>query len=182
MWSFFLATLMAMTVVLTTPEAMAFSASQDTFPPCRADRVALRIDGGNREFDGMSLSGMSLELQSRSAGTCMLAALPVLRFQDASRQNMAAAPRSSRGMHPGPVVLPIRLSPDQTVVSEVRWVSGDVYDQGRGIQPAYVGIAIDGKTIWTTFHGQLYGPREAGPTYRATRFAPRSGRTGQRPL
>lgn len=175
----YLKAIWVLAAVVIAPRVVAFPVLSQTAPSCQADQVRLRVDDGHGYFDGMSQSGMFLILQNSSSSACTLPARPELSFQDMYHQTLPAAFRSPPGMHPGPVILPIKLLPHETVSSEVRWVSQDVYDPGRCVQPAYVAVAVDGKSIWTTFHGQLCGPQDKGPTYKATLLVPHNDVAGK---
>lgn len=172
--------LMAWVIVLVAPRAWAFPPLPVMPQLCKADQIHLDVDSGNGYFNGMSQSGMFLALKNMSSSACMLPARPELVFEDAGHHVLQAIVQTSPGMHPGPVILPIRLKQHETVVSQVRWVSGEVYDHSRCIHPTYVALRVGEQLVRKAFHGQLCGPQEKGPSYKATFFGTDNRPDGQR--
>jgi hypothetical protein len=139
-------------------------------PTCQPDQLALSVDDGQGRFDGMSQSGMVLTVTHRGNASCALPLRPELRFEDSQHQPLPVSMRVAPGMHPGPVLLPIVLGAHTVATSDVRWVTGDVYDSGLCVTPAYVSLRVGKHVLRAPFRGRLCGPRETGPYYRATLF------------
>jgi hypothetical protein len=152
--------------LVSAPSAIAAPAA----PTCQPEQLALSVDDGQGRFDGMSQSGMVLALKHRGHGSCALPQRPELRFEDSEHRPLQVSERAAPGMHPGPVLVPIVLAAHVLATSDVRWVSGDVYENGVCVAPAYVSLQVGEHAIRAPFRGRLCGPRETGPSYRATPF------------
>jgi Protein of unknown function (DUF4232) len=139
-------------------------------PTCEPDQLTLRVDDGQGRFDGMSQSGMVLTVTHRGHASCSLPLRPELGFEDSQHQPLPVSQRMAPGMHPGPVLVPIVLAAHALATSDVRWVSGDVYDNGLCITPAFVSLQVGEHVLRAPFRGRLCGPHETGPYYRATLF------------
>jgi hypothetical protein len=128
-------------------------------PPCRPAHLRLSFDGRDGDFNGMSHAGTALTI--RNVGPdCTLPALPVVTFRDARGRTLPASRRAPVGMHPGPVMLPVRLGGGHSAVAEMRWVSGPVFAQNRSVRAASVSVRIGGATLRAPLKAVLYG--EAG--------------------
>ena len=99
-------------------------------PECSAAQLSAAVDGENGNFDGMSHSGTLLVLRNISPTACSVAGYPALTFMDAAGKTLAIAREVPKGMHPGPVVLPVRVVPGAEVTATLKWVSGDVFSNG----------------------------------------------------
>ncbi|HEY9134151.1 MAG TPA: DUF4232 domain-containing protein [Dyella sp.] len=163
-----LAIRLAACVVLALPMA----AWAQTAPPCRADRLALNTDDGQGRFNGMSQSGMVLTVTNRGDDVCSLSARPILKFRDRDRKPLPITARAQPGMRPGPVLLPIVVKPHASVSSEIRWVSGNVYENGQCVSAAYVTLILDKGSIAAAMQGHFCGPSPGKPSYRASTFTP----------
>jgi hypothetical protein len=135
---------------LTAPAAL---------PPCRPAHLRLSLDGRDGDFNGMSHGGTALTI--RNVGpACTLPALPIVTFRDARGRALPASRRAPVGMHPGPVMLPVRLAAGHGAVAELRWVSGPVFSRNRSISTANVSVRIGGGTLRAPLRAVPYG--EAG--------------------
>jgi hypothetical protein len=106
---------------------------------CRAADLKLSTGGDPGDFNGMSHSGTLLIVRNVGRRTCSVPGLPVLTFRISS----GAAPIRRNvppGMHPGPVVLPVRLAPGAVASTPLRWVSGTVFDKT---------LCYDVLNVWT---------------------------------
>jgi hypothetical protein len=105
----------------------------------------------------MSHSGAELLL--RNVGPdCMLPALAEIHLLDARKRVLPAIRRAPVGMHPGPVMMPVRLGHGQQIGTALRWVSGPVYSRNRHIQAAAVTVRIGRALLRARLVAVLYGP------------------------
>ena len=128
--------------------------------PCNPSNLAISFDGKDGEFGGMSHSGTQMTVRSRGHAACLLAGLPTVSFRNAEGEPLPIGRKAPPGMHPGPVVLPVRLDPGATARADLRWVSADVYENGRCLKPTQVTITLVGKRTTLPFAGTICG--EAG--------------------
>lgn len=118
---------------------------------CLPSQLTLSLDSRNGEFDGMSQSGTLLALRNTGHTACTLTPLPALIFEDTKQQSLTVKRRIPRGMHPGPVLLPVAIAPGQTVASKLHWVASDAFDAGNCITPAFVSLQMKGSTLRVPF-------------------------------
>lgn len=128
-----------------------------TLPTCRATQVRLSVDGRNGDFDGMSHSGVELSLRNAGAD-CQLPGLPAIELRDARGRLLPASRQAPIGMHPGPVVLPVRLAAGHRIATDIRWVSGPVFPKSHSIRAASIGVRIGATLIRTPLKAVLFGP------------------------
>jgi hypothetical protein len=114
-------------------------------------QLTVVLDGRNGEFDGMSQSGALLVLRNTGHIACTLSPLPALTFEDARQQPLTMERRPPRGMHPGPVLLPVAVTPGQKVATRLRWVASDAFDAGNCVSPAFVSLTLKGGTLRVPF-------------------------------
>ena len=100
---------------------------------CQPGNLRLSIDHRNGQYDGMSHRGVVLDIRNTGTTDCELDARPDLTFSGALNDGTPATAeaQSPAGMHPGPVLPPVTLAPQQTQHTLIRWVSGDVFDDGH---------------------------------------------------
>ncbi|MFZ4170538.1 DUF4232 domain-containing protein [Enterobacter ludwigii] len=122
---------------------------------CQQSGITLRIDDRHGQYDGMSQGGTTLMLQNTGAGACLLPQLPALSFSDAEHHPVMAERRPVPGMHPGPVLPPVTVAAGAELQTELHWVSGDVFDGGHCIRPAFVSLELDGGTLTVPFDHQM---------------------------
>lgn len=118
----------------------------------------------------MSHSGTMLILRNTAKAPCTMPARPLLQFTDANRQPLDLVMQAPVGMHPGPVLLPIAIAPGASVTSDMRWVSGDVYDDGHCESPAFIALTIGNATVSSAFSGRLCGAGRKPSSYSMTPF------------
>jgi hypothetical protein len=137
---------------------------------CTADRLAFDTDRRDGLFDGMSHSGILLVLRNAGTTPCRLPSLPEAVFLDASHQPLrtVAQPDTARA----PRAATLLLAPGAAVEAAMRWVSGDVYEHGRCLAPAYLGVVVGGRTLSTAFAGQVCGPGGQPAAYTVRPFQP----------
>ncbi|EKS6645675.1 DUF4232 domain-containing protein [Enterobacter hormaechei] len=100
---------------------------------CQAANLKMSIDHRDGQYDGMSHRGVVLDIRNTGTTACKLDARPDLIFSGTLSDGTTATAKakSSPGMHPGPVLPPVILAPQQTQHSLIRWVSGDMFDDGH---------------------------------------------------
>jgi hypothetical protein len=148
------------------------SVAANTQPPlpvsCSASQLSLGLDAEGGYFDGMSHSGTLLVLRNLGPQTCSVPAQPTLVIEDAQHHPVRVSRQTPAGMHPGPVILPVAIPVEAEVTSQMRWVSGDVYDGHNCVFPALVTIPLGADTLSVPFNGSLCGPAGPPPTYTMT--------------
>jgi membrane-bound inhibitor of C-type lysozyme len=135
---------------------------------CMPAQLSLQLDDGNGRFNGMSHSGTMLVVRNVGNVACSVAAMPSPRLQDARHQTLAITAQDT----PPPASQPPRLmlSPGASVESDLRWVSGNVYDDGHCESPAFIALALGTGTVTAPFRGQLCGAGGKPSTYSITPF------------
>ena len=135
---------------------------------CAPSQLAFSLDTGHGRFNGMSHSGTALVLRNRGTSACAMPAQPLPTFMDANKNalNMVA-----QDLPDSPPASPaITLEPGATITSDLRWVSGDVFDHGHCESPAAVTLTVGKQTVTTDFTGHLCGPDGQPSSYRRTPF------------
>ncbi|KAF1007405.1 MAG: hypothetical protein GAK28_01747 [Luteibacter sp.] len=137
--------------------ALTPSSPSETPTACRAQDLSITFDSKDGEFNGMSHSGTLMSIRQHGSSTCLLPGIPQLSFTDADGKPLPVARVVPRGMHPGPVIVPVKLAPGATATSALRWVSGEVYDPSRCVDAARVSVAIGKETVKVPFTGHFCG-------------------------
>lgn len=125
-------------------------------PACRATQLSLSLDPGDGDFNGMSHAGTALTIRNRGQA-CTLPALPTIELRDARGRVLPAVRRAPPGMHPGPVLLPVRLAPGGRATATLRWISGPVFPSNRSIRPASLSVRIGTAVVRAPLTATLYG-------------------------
>jgi membrane-bound inhibitor of C-type lysozyme len=138
---------------------------------CAPSQLALTLDSAGGRFNGMSHSGTMLVLRNTGAAACTIPARlpPSFAGSDGHTLNILAQTPT------GPDAAshsPITLAPGAVVTSDMRWVSGDVYDNGHCEAPARLTLALDQQRISTAFTGRLCGAGGQPSTYALSTFTP----------
>jgi hypothetical protein len=155
--------------LLLSPSFSVAANTQSALPPsCSTSEISLGLDGEGGDFDGMSHSGTLLVLRNLGPQACSVPAQPTLGFEDAQHHLLQVSLQKPAGMHPGPVILPVAIPVGAEVTSQMRWVSGDVYDGHNCVSPAIVTIALGTDILSVPFNGTLCGPAGPPPTYTMT--------------
>jgi hypothetical protein len=124
-------------------------------PACRASQLRLSLidDGGG----ATSHDGIVVVL--RNAGSdCTLPALPEIHFTDSRGHILDAARQAPVGMHPGPVMVPLRLGGGHRATTELSWVSAPVYEQSRKLSAHRIIVEVGGHGLSAPIAATLYGP------------------------
>lgn len=135
---------------------------------CSATQLAFSLDGGDGRFDGMSHSGTMLILRNTGKTPCTMPARPLPQFTDTGRRPLDIVMQTPVGMHPGPVLPPVVVAPGASVTSDMRWVSGNVYDNGHCESPALITLTIGKDAVSSAFSGHLCGADGKPPAYSMT--------------
>jgi membrane-bound inhibitor of C-type lysozyme/archaellum component FlaG (FlaF/FlaG flagellin family) len=131
---------------------------------CRASQLGFSVDSGDGQFNGMSHSGTMLVVRNTGTAACTLPAEPQLVLTDADKRPLNVIAQTSTAPAPST----IRLAPGAVVESEMRWVSGNVYEDGHCESPALIDLAIGGEEDSTAFTGHLCGVGGKPTTYTLT--------------
>ena len=135
---------------------LLLAAPSPSLPPCQVDRLRLSLDGRGGDFNGMSHSGTELAIRNMGPD-CLLVALPTVQLRDARNRLIPAVRQAARGMHPGPVMVPVRLAAGHRAATELRWVAGPVFPHSRRIRAARVSVKIGAGTLSAPMAATLYG-------------------------
>jgi hypothetical protein len=132
---------------------------------CTASQLSFGLDQEGGYFDGMSHSGTLLVLRNLGPQVCSVSAQPTPVFEDAQHHPLPISLQAAAGMRPRPaVVIPVGAE----VTSQMRWVSGDVYDGHNCVSPAYVTVPVGTGSVSVQFNGTLCGPAGQPPPYTMT--------------
>jgi hypothetical protein len=143
------------------------SAGAQPAPACRTTQLRLSLDGHQGDFNGMSHSGT--ELSIRNIGPdCTLPALPKVEFRDARGRLLPAERKAPIGMHPGPVMVPVRLAAGHRAATELRWVSGAVFSHSRVVRAASVTVRVGTAMLHAPLTAMLYGTAGKPVTFDQT--------------
>ncbi|WP_150652846.1 DUF4232 domain-containing protein [Pseudomonas fluorescens] len=118
---------------------------------CQVSQLDAHFDDRDGVFDGMSQRGTLLVLRNNGPHTCQLGALPTLRFEGPDGQRLPVERRLPRGMHPGPVLLPVAVAPGVEVAMLLHWVSGDVYPGHNCLTPATAVLDLSEEALRVPF-------------------------------
>ncbi|WP_368855616.1 DUF4232 domain-containing protein [Sphingomonas glacialis] len=136
-------------------------------PPCRVARLQVSLDGRGGDFNGMSHSGTKLSIRNIGPD-CMLVALPTIQLGDARNRIVPAVRQAPRGMHPGPVMVPVRLAAGHRAAAEIRWVSGPVFPHSRSVHATRITVKIGTRTLTAALPATLYGAVGKPTTFEQT--------------
>lgn len=142
---------------------------------CTADQLLVSTDGEDGDFNGMSQSGTLIILRNNGAEACRLLPLARATLLDKDGKPLgpfATAVPGARGMHPGPVVLPVAVAAGAELTATMRWVSGPVYDDTVCLDPFTLVLSLGELTLKTPLEGHLCGDRTKGVFANLSRFAP----------
>jgi membrane-bound inhibitor of C-type lysozyme len=138
---------------------------------CTPAQLAFQLDSGDGRFNGMSHSGTALMVRNIDTLACSVPAQPLPGFANSSRQALNITARPTPGVQPASTST-ITLAPGATISSDLRWVSGDVYDGGGCVSPAFITLAIGKHTLTTDFTGHVCGPDGQPPEVTVKPFQP----------
>lgn len=139
--------------------ALAASTNQAAAPACESSHLTLSLDGGDGRFNGMSHSGTSLQLSNIGTVACAVPARPRLGFTDPDGKALDITADESTAEQADDV-RPVTLAPGAMITSDLRWISGDVFDHGQCLSPARLTLTLGTEALSTAFEGHLCG--EAG--------------------
>lgn len=152
--------------------ALLLLAAPSPPPPlraCRSDQLRLSLDDHAGEFNSMSHSGT--ELSIRNIGPdCLLDALPKVQLRDARNRGLSAVRQAPRGMHPGPVMVPVRLAAGHRAATQIRWIAGPVFPRSQSIRASKIAVMIGAATLSAPLQATLYGPAGQAATFEQIPF------------
>ncbi|MGY2736589.1 DUF4232 domain-containing protein [Sphingomonas sp. UYP23] len=128
-------------------------------PHGRVYQLHISLNGRGGDFSGMSHSGTELSIRNTGAD-CFLVALPTVQLRDARNRVVPAVRQAPRGMHPGPVMTPVRLTAGHRAAAEIRWVSGPVFTHSQSVRASRITVRIGTGTLTAPLAATLY--REVG--------------------
>ncbi|MEG3093443.1 DUF4232 domain-containing protein [Sphingomonas sp. PB1R3] len=146
---------------------LLLAASSPLPPPCQAGQLRLSLDGRDGDFNGMSHSGTGLSVRNMGQD-CLLAALPQVRLRDARNRIAPVVRQAPRGMHPGPVMVPLRLAASHRAAAEIRWIAGPVFPRSRRVHVARITLNIGAGTISAPLTAKLFGAVEQPAMFEQT--------------
>lgn len=149
-------------MILTLMAAAGVAAAA---PPCAPRNIVLSTDARDGDFNGMSHSGTYLVVRNKGAKACTLPGLPVITFYGNTARSIRAVRQAPRGMHPGPVLLPVTIRAGSSVATALRWVSGPVFDQNRSYPIQAVGMTIAGRPLRTQLRATIFGQAGQAVTF-----------------
>lgn len=135
---------------------------------CRASQLGFSVNNGNGDFNGMSHSGTLLTVRNTGTVACILPARPQLELTDDDKRPLDIVAQASSAPAPSA----IRLAPGGAVESEMRWVSGNVYEDGHCESPALIKLAIGEEMVSSPFDGHLCGAGGKPSSYTLAPFRP----------
>ncbi|WP_287787674.1 DUF4232 domain-containing protein [Acidiphilium sp.] len=146
---------------LALPLLVAGCARPAAVTVCSGARIVARTDSEGGAFDGMSHSGTLVVLRNPGPAPCTLPGLPRLVFLDAADHELPVVRRPPVGMHPGPVVLPVRLEAGAAATTALRWVADPVYTRNACMKVAALRIAWPGGETTLALAATICGPKGA---------------------
>jgi hypothetical protein len=147
--------------------AMLLAAPSPSLPPCRVDRLRVSLDARGGDFNGMSHSGTELSIRNMGPD-CMLVALPTVQLRDTRNRIVPAVRQAPPGMHPGPVMMPVRLAAGHRAAAEIRWVAGPVFPRSRRVRATRISVKIGARTLTAPLAAALYGAVGQPVTFEQT--------------
>jgi hypothetical protein len=127
-------------------------------PACRAAQLRLSVDNRNGDFNGMSHSGTELSIRNLGPD-CMMPALPTVQLRDGRGRMLNATRQIPLGLHPAPVMLPVRIAGGHRAAIDLRWVSNPVYTSNDSIHAGSVTVEIEGTVLRAPLTATLYGQK-----------------------
>lgn len=150
--------------VLTALLILAQGLPAAPLAPCRAAQLRLLPQDRDGDLNGMSHAGTGFVLVNRGEA-CQLPALPQLVLRDARGHALPATRRAPVGMHPGPVMVPLRLEKGAKAQGTLRWVSGPVFDSSRKLVAARLTVQIGQGQVSMPLRATLYAPAGQGAQF-----------------
>lgn len=147
------------------PLLLALAAAPAALPACTAAQMSVATDAENGAFDGMSHSGTLLVLRNQGPAACRMPGLPTVTFKGADGKPLTIVRQVPRGMHPGPVVVPVGVAAGAELTAPLRWVSGAVYDHSRCLTARFVAVSIGTGSQQIPFTGTVCGEGAAPVTF-----------------
>ena len=143
---------------------------------CRPAQLVLSVrpPAGSR---GARNAGADLSI--RNAGRdCLLPALPVIELRDPNGRSLPAVRRVPVGMHPGPVILPIRLSSGHRAVATLRWSTAPIDARGGTLRASGMIMRLGGAQLGVPFPAVLHRVGAGAVRFDQTPFRAAEGLAG----
>jgi len=154
-----IAALVAISLTATTSNANAQPMARD-LPACTAAQLTLASKPA--EFEGMMHAEMSVRATNTSASACRLGPRGDLSFLDSEHAplRIELAQQFIRGMHPGPVVLPVRMDPGTVAALRLRFAvgNGGPNEAAQCATPRFVRLRLDASYITAPIVARMCGP------------------------
>lgn len=140
-----------------------------SLPECRPAQLRLSADGRDGAFNGMSHAGVRLTV--RNVGPdCLLPALPLVQLRDASGRVLPAARGAPVGMHPGPALVPVRLSGGHAASTDIRWVSAPVFPRSRSVRASTITLRLMGGIVRSPLRAVVFSQSGLSASFSQTPF------------
>lgn len=146
---------------------LLLTVSSPLSPPCQAGQLRLSLDARDGDLNGTSHSGTEISVGNMGLD-CTLAALPQVQLRDAQNRIAPAVRQAPHGMHPGPVMVPLRLATGHRAAAEIRWIASPVFPRSRGVLIARLTLNIGIGTISAPLTAQLFGAVGQPVTFEQT--------------
>lgn len=173
-----IASLAPLALIACSSQLPQASSAHTQSSACQTSQLAFSLNDDDGRFNGMSHSGTALVLRNKGTTPCTIPAMPQPGFTNADGQPLAITAQASIDPRAGPKA-PMLLASGASVTSDMRWVSGNVYNDGHCESPAFITLAFDQQTLSSRFSGQLCGPGAKPPTYTLTPFRPMAAATAK---
>lgn len=135
--------------------------------------MSLATDAENGSFNGMSHGGTLVMLRNLSPAACSLPQILKITLLDQGGRDLQvkATYPGGRGMHPGPVLLPLAIAAGAEVTATLRWVSGQVFDRSVCVTPARMSVEMGSTKLQAAIAGTMCGNGPDGIHMEQSRFA-----------
>ena len=134
---------------------------------CRPAALELKLDAGDGQFSGMSHSGVLVILRNRGTRACLVPGLPRVDALDSRGTALPVSRSAPVGMHPGPVVIPVRIAPRTVVSTPLYWVTGPVFTHSRCFSPARLRVTAGAAVMQAPWAGgQVCGAAGSDASFR----------------
>ena len=151
-------TLLFLTAALLS---MTRARAQDwrTLPACQTSQMSVATDAENGSFNGMSHGGTLVVLRNLGPAACSLPQLLKITILDKNGHDLQvkATYPGGRGMHPGPVLLPLTIAAGAEATATLRWVSGPVFDHSVCVTAARMSVEMGDTKLQAAIAGTMCG-------------------------
>ncbi|MBC5801367.1 MAG: DUF4232 domain-containing protein [Candidatus Eremiobacteraeota bacterium] len=133
-------------------------------PQCPSTAFTLRANDDQGAFAGTSHGGAELDLRNVSDSTCTAPTLPAVTFAGASGGVLPISADDGAGARD----TTIDVEPGVVAVASVRYVSSDVFTNGRCFAARRLGLEVarHAALVWTRFEARTCGSRRGASIAR----------------